>query len=145
MTETTLPNLFWEPDAEVLYDDPDEILSWAIDDRDFNAEHGDPPIADRVVRIEEWAAVPITKSLPSAEGVVELLCERYAEELDEDACEAFSKGGKHPDVIAAFEAALALWREKCLTKYRMADRLLRTHVYIIPPSGDYYLQSTEER
>lgn len=139
MTETTLPNLFGEPNSEYLKDTAEAVMDRACDDMD------EPNTINRVVRVEEWSAGPITKHLPSARDLVERVAELAGDELDDEAAEALDDGGYDPEVLAAFEAALALWHEKCRPKYRMADRLLRTHVYIIPPSGDYYLQSTEER
>ena len=111
--------LYGAPDAEILYDDwadaADAALGWC------DPSNGDP------VTIEEWTVHPPSYHLPSAARVVEWVDEQVVldGEISEPVYDDWESASTHPDVIAAFQAALDVMASK--VSGRMANEKVATH------------------
>lgn len=86
--------------------------------------------------IEEWSVAPPRRHLPAADRVLDYICEWVSDngEIDEDGYDAWSSHADDPDVVAAFDAALDLLASKIT--YRMADKLVATHVVTFDAAGE---------
>jgi hypothetical protein len=86
--------------------------------------------------IEEWAVMPATSHLPSAEQVLEYMAEWVGEqgEVDEYGCDHWAFGVTDPDVVAAAENLRIVFASKI--SYRMADKMLREHLVTWNEAGD---------
>lgn len=115
--EPTDDRLYGIPDAEHMHFHLADAYENQIDP--YVDEHDRRP-----QQIEEWTSVSVGASLPSADYLIELAGEMAVDDLTEDGWYDIENAGKHPEVLAAFIAALDLWASK--TKYRMADKLIRT-------------------
>ncbi len=116
--------LWGPPGAEQL--ELDAAAAYESNEYDFINDGNEPRI------MEEWTCSPLGEFLrPNVELLIGNLVEAVADQdTSEDAWDSIERMHleRDPDVIAAFEAAVAVLRSKLNTNgYRMADKLVAEH------------------
>lgn len=122
-------NLFGEPGAENLYDDPHTV--WGNNEEYWPERWDEDPTI--VFEIEEWTAKPLRAFIQAA-TIIDRVAEYDIEEyLDEDGrtLDQLEEAAKDPAVIAAFDAALDLLFAK--TTYRWAYEMVLVHKVAFNP------------
>lgn len=116
--------LYGLPGAEYMQGDLATVYEQWADDRGDYERAFLPDVA-----IEEWTVRdPADDVKNMASWVAEAVAERVGEsDATEEYAEAWWDAAKHPEVIAGFEVVLARMASK-VTGWRMADRLLATHL-----------------
>lgn len=115
-------HLFGFEGDEILQDDPFDVIELWLD------HHGDDDEWPTSVQITEWTSRPAGSYLPSPDWVIERVSEKAADDIAwDEAYEALESTGAEPDVVAAFQAALDLWKTKTVPRFSIADEVVRTH------------------
>jgi|GEM_PF-6318819 len=129
-TEPTSASLFGLEGAETMDDDIGATYERWLDDLfDDDDKSGS-------LKIEEWSSRPLGESLPSAERILEWVADMCGDDCwDDDALEAVQRGSGRPEVVAACEAFRAEFASK-ITGWRMADRLIATHLITWDDAGE---------
>lgn len=110
--------LFGRPWAEILYRDLADAYESTVE--------GDPALENgEAVIIEEWTVSDNAKLMPSADRVIEEICEIAAMgEISEGWYEA-AENGADDEVKALIQQAIDLWASKIT--FWMADKKVYTH------------------
>lgn len=113
--------LYGLKDDEYMETDPGTVYDRWMDDRfddDYYPEEG--------IVIEEWSALPLSHFAPRTDLLLEHVGEWWRDDLHEEALDSISDALADHEVIAAFDAAIALLGSK-MTGWLQADKRLATH------------------
>lgn len=119
--------LWGTPGAEMMYLDvgtayESEIEMWVDEDR------------DKVWKLEEWSVQPQGSTVPSPGAILEWMEESACDELVEGGYEQIADITKDPEVRSLAEALCQAFVKR--VTFRMADKLLATHVVTFDADGE---------